>query len=327
MNLPRFFGIIAMLSLITILSACIPSITIQPTANLDGGQVKTIKAEVKAACGYTKVYAKYKKSTGASWLDPGPTSRFGDVYSSEIPNSQNFAEGDVYDFRWAVDYDRKRESMFDLDCESIPPAKVTADSSFTVPVCVPGSSSFLSVPMHGQRTNQWCWAASGQMIMDYLGSDVAQCTQANDRFARTDCCNDGGGTCGTIWNDIVYIINHSPCINPGWPDFGNYGFDATILNGALSWTDLRKQLSDAPHCRRTPVGFSWGWSGGGGHMMVARGYATMDLPFFGQWDFVQIRDPWPPCSGDSKFITYDEYVERTGDHEHWSDYYNIRRRP
>jgi len=322
-----FFKAIVILSSITILSSCTPSILIQPTENLDAGQVKIIKAEVKAACGYTRVYSKYKKSTAAGWINLAPPAGSGDLFLSVLPNSQNFAEGDTYDFQWAVDYDRKRKSIFNSNCDVISSSTVSAGSSFTVPACLPGSSSALPVPMYGQETDQWCWAASGQMIMDYLGTTVAQCTEANDSFGRTDCCNDNGGTCGGMFSVLVYILNHAACINPGWPDFGNYGFDSTVLNDALSWNDLRKQLSDAPHCRKTPVAFSWGWSGGGGHMMVARGYASVTVPMFGNFDVVAIRDPWPPCSGDSKIITYGEYVERKGDHVHWSDYYDIRRRP
>ncbi len=322
----RNLRISGILSAAVLLASCIPSITVRPTENLDAGKIKKIKSEVKAACGYNNVSANFKKNTSATWINLTPVTRSGDEYSSDIPGSDNFAEGDTYDFRWAVDYSTKRKSFFDQSCESIPPATVVAVSSFTVPVCAPGSFCILPVAMHGQETSEWCWAASAQMIMAYLGTNVAQCTQANDRFNRADCCNDGGGTCGNLFTVITYLANHAACINPAWPDFGHYNFDAAISAGALSWTDLRKQLSDAPHCRRTPVAFTWDWTGGGAHMMVAHGYASVDI-FAGNLDFVAIRDPWPPCSGDSKIITYDEYVARAGDHTHSIDYYNIRQRP
>ena len=55
--------------------------------------------------------------------------------------------------------------------------------------CVPTDNDHLAVTLHPQETSMWCWAASGQMTMEFLGSNVNQCTQANDRLGRNDCCN------------------------------------------------------------------------------------------------------------------------------------------
>ena len=55
--------------------------------------------------------------------------------------------------------------------------------------CTPGLTGSLPVTLHPQETANWCWAASGQMVMDYLGNNVSQCTEANNRFYRSDCCN------------------------------------------------------------------------------------------------------------------------------------------
>ena len=52
-------------------------------------------------------------------------------------------------------------------------------------------------------------------------------------------------------------------------------------------------------------------------MMVAIGYKTVDAV-----NWVEVNDPWSPCVGDHKFITYDRYVAGPG-YTHWNDYYNI----
>ena len=52
-------------------------------------------------------------------------------------------------------------------------------------------------------------------------------------------------------------------------------------------------------------------------MMVAIGYKTLD-----EVNWVEVNDPWAPCVGDHKFITYDRYVAGPG-YTHWNDYYNI----
>ena len=182
---------------------------------------------------------------------------------------------------------------------------------FIAGCCSPGPSSNLPVTLYPQETSMWCWAASGQMVMDYLGNNVAQCTQANDRFGRTDCpCNQ----CGT--NPVA----NPPCVNGGWPDFAAYGFSFQRTHDtALSWGELRQELSSNNSCGRTPVAFSWHWDGGGGHMMVAYGYISL---MTGR--YVAIMDPWAPCNGDVRIITYDAYVEGTG-YSHWDDFYRIRR--
>jgi hypothetical protein len=156
----------------------------------------------------------------------------------------------------------------------------------------------------------WCWAASGQMIMDYLGHGVAQCTQANNRFGRTDCpC----GQCGSNPDATP------ACVQGGWPEFDKYGFTfKTTSDAPLTWEALRAQLSNESGCKKTPIAFSWHWPGGGGHMMVAKGYVSL-----AGVNYVTILDPLSPCTGDERIITYDAYNAVSGDHTHWNDYYDI----
>lgn len=158
----------------------------------------------------------------------------------------------------------------------------------------------LNVQLIGQQTDMWCWAASGQMIMSYLGNNVSQCAQANARFGRSDCCNSPtpGG-----------------CVQGGWPEFSRWGFNSqtTAWGVALTFAQLTDQFS-----QNRPVAFSWGWAGGGGHMMVAAGVDTTA-------NFVLVDDPWPPNTGDRRWISYAAYVSQAGVYSHWVDYYNIAR--
>ena len=49
--------------------------------------------------------------------------------------------------------------------------------------CSPEVASTLPVAMRAQETSMWCWAASGEMTMEYLGApDIRQCDEANKRF-------------------------------------------------------------------------------------------------------------------------------------------------
>lgn len=146
----------------------------------------------------------------------------------------------------------------------------------------------------------WCWAASGEMVMDFLGVNVTQCDQANRRFGMTDCCStpvpDG-------------------CVQGGWPEFDKYGFTfAKTSYSALSWNQIVEEIG-----QQRPFAFTWAWDGGGGHMMVIYGYAELDGV-----RYVMVHDPWPPNQGATRTIPYDDYVAGPG-YSHWDDYFAVRR--
>jgi hypothetical protein len=173
-------------------------------------------------------------------------------------------------------------------------------------VCNPTNNHLHTVTLHPQETNMWCWAASGQMIMDFLGHNLNQCTQANNRFGRTDCCN---------------TPVPQACIVGGWPEFNKYNFSfSKTSNAALSWTQVQSQT----FCADKPFAFTWHWICGsppcGGHMMVVVGYQTQS----GQ-NFVEVNDPWPPnvgTTGNASILTYNAYVSGPG-YSHWDDYYDV----
>lgn len=176
--------------------------------------------------------------------------------------------------------------------------------------CKPGVIGSLPVDLRHQETSMWCWAASGEMVMDYLGTNVTQCDEANKRFGRTDCPCD---QCGDN------PLTNPPCVIGGWPEFDKYGFSfKRTSDTALSWSSLTKELSPNKYCGKTPVAYSWHWDGGGGHMMVAYGFVSV-----GGTNYVAIHDPWAPCIGDTRVLTYDAWVDGAG-YSHWDDFYQIR---
>jgi len=170
-----------------------------------------------------------------------------------------------------------------------------------------GTLVILPMTLYAQQTNMWCWAASGEMIMTYLGTaaNVSQCIQANNYNNRADCCN-----------------NFQNCVLGGWPEFDSYGFDFIWTNWgtALSFAQLKTEFQN-----NRPVGFCWGWAvGGGGHYMTARG-VYVDAA---GTQFVYVFDPAPwnadkNAGGSARLITYAEFVAVPGDHGTWINDYNI----
>lgn len=163
-------------------------------------------------------------------------------------------------------------------------------------------SLVLNVPLIAQKTEQWCWAASAEMILNYHGypNEHTQCVQANYKFENNNCCNNPTPT---------------DCIHPGWPEFEKFGYDyyTTEWGNALSWEDLKKEIDS-----NRPFVFAWGWKNSPssmGHMMTLVGYSENE-----NIRMVYINDPWLPSA---PHITYEEFVS-SNRYEHWVDYYEIQ---
>jgi peptidase C39-like protein len=197
--------------------------------------------------------------------------------------------------------------------------------------CTPPIQSSLPVPFYLQEKSNWCWAASAQMVMEYLGKSVKQCDQANDVIGRNDCCPGPD--------------HQTPegCNLPEWPfaerPFSTkYGFKAissgdTFPNkfpkeGALPWAVIQSQLAprdETNRCKSTPVAFSWKWldprtgewDGTTGHMQVVIGYQIIDnVPI------LFVYNPLKPLHPIS--MSYAYYISGKNHHAHWRDYYDIR---
>ena len=170
-------------------------------------------------------------------------------------------------------------------------------------VCTSGDSEALPVTLHPQQMSNWCWAASGQMVMEYLGTNVNQCTQVNDRYSMANCCT---------------LPFPGACNLTGWPEFDRYGFRFTRTSStALTWDQLKKEISRNSYCGKRPFCFTWHWNGGGGHMMVVIGYDSTDGV-----RHVEVNDLWLPNVGDNYIVTYDRYVSGPT-YTHWDDFYQI----
>src|SRR5688572_24999398 len=168
-----------------------------------------------------------------------------------------------------------------------------------------------SVPntLRPQETNNWCWAATTQMLAAHLGINVNQCDLANHRFSKNNCCNpqNEGATCPKT-ND---------CNSPGWLELDFAGVKFSESSAALSWTTLKKQI----YCSKKPMGYAYGTSGVVGHVLVIKGYITV-----GETNYLVLNDPWSPCAGEERLITYDQYADPAGTSTHWNTWYNIAKK-
>lgn len=159
-----------------------------------------------------------------------------------------------------------------------------------------------------QETNMWCWAAVTQMIAQNEGVTVSQCDLANHRFSKTNCCdpNTSGSNCPKT----------ADCADPGWLELDFAGLNFTESATPLSLADIRKQI----YCSKNVLGFAYGGTGVG-HVVIIKGYMQV-----GGTNWLVINDPWSPCSGQERLITYEEYVDPAGDVTHWATWHTISKK-
>lgn len=185
------------------------------------------------------------------------------------------------------------------------------------PNCTPPASSQLTVPLRAQEASNWCWAASAQMIVEYLGhsgTDSTQCSQANRKnFTHKNCCS----------KPIP-----AECDQPEWPDFSYFtdrgGRTITYKmtqNAPLSEEKVKSLLAPRDPknpCSFTPFAFTWHYTGTGGHMMVATGYRIVDGELV-----IEVNNPLAVNKGSTQELLYEQYVS-SSTYTHWNDYYDFQ---
>lgn len=160
-----------------------------------------------------------------------------------------------------------------------------------------------------QETNNWCWAAVTEMIAENEGLSIDQCDLANHRFGKSNCCDfqNSGQRCPKT-ND---------CNTPGWLELDFAGVKFSESSTALSFNDIKKQI----YCYKNLLGFAYGTSGVTGHVVTIKGYYSMN-----NINYLVLGDPWSPCTGSERIITYDDYVNPAGSATHWSTWYSTSKK-
>jgi hypothetical protein len=170
-----------------------------------------------------------------------------------------------------------------------------------LPASTPASYQLI-VPLIGQQMNNWCWAASDQMAMQYDDPlpPIQQWAEANAAFGRTDCQQELAN-----YNPAANM----PCDQPGGGSFNPFNSFGNLAGSgsSLTWDQIRYQIWVMNH----PIQFAWNWvsPGSGGHVMVLTGYLTDAQG--NQW--VDVNNPWSGVLGvgDPQTMTYAEWVSDT----------------
>jgi hypothetical protein len=197
----------------------------------------------------------------------------------------------------------------------------------------------LSLRYSPQAGRQWCWAASGQMIMEFLGETAehaCQCRQAQHVLGVAGCCA-ASSSC------LPAAAMPARCDAARWPAFVEtpevYGFDYRTTCDALparqddeacdaspiGWRELSVEI-----CAGRPVVASFRAPGSSvGHTLVVKGFSTHPSRRVLLVDPAQLCPAGRDCEGqldEGFWVSYDEYAAGWDGRVHWVDFYGIRRR-
>jgi hypothetical protein len=141
------------------------------------------------------------------------------------------------------------------------------------PVSAGAQSVDLPVPYERQLTNEWCWAASTQMVLEYLHKQVPQCTiveQAYGMFPGSCCMSPA---CSN-WPGSIYQVQNILYANGG-------GLSSIVPKVAPNYLyqELRQGRPVIAHVNL--------WGTGPGHFAVIRG-----MTYYAGTPFVIVNDPY-----------------------------------
>lgn len=188
---------------------------------------------------------------------------------------------------------------------------IFAFALFAVGLTGSAPAGTLAVPVIYQQQNQWCWAASCQMILSYYGYSSSQCAMANWCFYQSTCCNNvvwPTGT-GSNCNKANWIYGYSRDMQDVLINWGPiYGVG---VSAELSWSTVQSESNAG---RPFVIGFTWLPYGTGGHALVGRGYSGSNVYY---------NDPWP---GEGNMYASYSWMVSASDHV-WDESYRLTTSP
>ena len=131
------------------------------------------------------------------------------------------------------------------------------------------------VPAYIQEQSNWCWAACGSMIYwAYHTGSISQCSYVaksrdQENALLFDCNNLSNSTSSPCTYPLTFNSPQSlyTCGGSNENVFDYYGISSTGYSKAFSTSELTSAMSARKMCMAR-----WGWTSGGGHVVVVNRY-------------------------------------------------------
>jgi hypothetical protein len=141
-------------------------------------------------------------------------------------------------------------------------------------------SKTLNVPLVTQEHSQWCWAGSSKAVLNFYAKTPSQCQIVNWAFGLNYAC----GNSVFNWNSNANQPNNMYGSNGSVQNILNsWGVGNSAYSSASSWSSVVADIN-----ANRPFVIRYGWTNGGGHIMVGRGYETVNGV-----NYLYIMNPWP----------------------------------
>jgi len=162
----------------------------------------------------------------------------------------------------------------------------------------------INFAMQQQQQTEWCWAAVSSSVSGFYGAPAGpsggpwqQCEVVNYEQGQTTCCQNGStAQCNVPWYLEKGLNTVGHLAGPPTPSAEAFLYVQTEINGGR------------------PVGVRIGWSGGGGHFVVLRGYDDTNGS-----QLLDVEDPWYGSS----IVDYTAFSTSYQGSGTWTDTYPI----
>jgi hypothetical protein len=138
----------------------------------------------------------------------------------------------------------------------------------------------LDVPLVTQEHSEWCWAGTTKAVLNFYGQTPSQCQIVNWAYGLNYACGNSVFQWSSPANQPNYMYGTNGSVQN---ILKNWGVNNTAYNTASSWSSVVADIN-----ANRPFVIRYGWTNGGGHIMVGRGYETAN-----GINYVYIMNPWP----------------------------------
>jgi hypothetical protein len=157
----------------------------------------------------------------------------------------------------------------------------------------------LYVPLVTQEHSQWCWAGSSNAVLQYYWANYpSQCQIVNWAYGINYACGNQTFNWNSYANQPNSLYGSGGSVQN---ILYHWGVPNTAVNNYLAWSTIQNDIN-----ANRPFVIRYGWTNGGGHIMVGRGYET-----YNGVNYVYIMNPWP---GEGQ--TYATYNSAVRDWDH-----------
>jgi hypothetical protein len=138
----------------------------------------------------------------------------------------------------------------------------------------------LSVPLVTQEHSQWCWAGSSKAVLNFYAKTPSQCQIVNWAYGLNYAC----GNTTFDWNSKANQPNSMYGTSGSVQNIlAAWGVPNTAYSYASSWNSVVADVN-----ANRPFVIRYGWTNGGGHIMVGTGYEV-----YNGSNYLYIMNPWP----------------------------------